>query len=57
MNYREIDKSGHIDVYTIDKLPTNAEPGAFSTNQSQQAIMLMDIDELRRTLLFQSSDE
>ena len=57
MNYREIDKSGNIDVVTIDKLPTNAEPGAFSTNRSQQAIMLMDIDELRRTLLFQSSDE
>ena len=52
MNNRELDYQEIDDIPNIDKLPTNAEPGLFSTNRSQQAIMLMDIDELRRTLLF-----
>ena len=52
MKDREIDQLSLDDSGALDKLPTNAEPGTFSTNRSQQAIMLMDIDELRRTLFF-----
>ena len=44
-----LEESPKVQVETrvsINVLPTNETPGAFSTKRNQEAIMLMELDEL-----------